>query len=86
MAAEARLRQVFADVFGVAPEAIDDDSSIDTIGGWSSMRHLNLVVALEECFDVRFSEQETLEILSYPLVKAVLAEHGVRFTAGEAGR
>ncbi|HSN97220.1 MAG TPA: acyl carrier protein [Candidatus Nanopelagicales bacterium] len=83
--AEEKLKQVFADAFGVDPDSIDEETSIDSLAEWTSMQHLTLVVALEEAFSVRLTEQETIEILSYALVKAVLAEHGVHFSPG-AGR
>ncbi|MFN9546077.1 MAG: acyl carrier protein [Cyanobacteriota bacterium] len=80
--AETELRQVIADVFGEDPQTISDESSIDTIDDWTSLRHLNLVVALEERFGVQLSEEETLEIINVGLIKAVLADHGIVFTEG----
>jgi acyl carrier protein len=76
-ATQADLRQLMADVFGLDPKEIDDESSIDTIEAWDSHRHLNLVLALEERFDVSLTEQETVEILNFELIRAVLREHGV---------
>ena len=78
---EADLRQLMADVFGVEVDQIDEDASIDTIDSWDSLKHLNLVLALEERFAVSFTEQETVEILNYELVRATLREHGVAFVA-----
>jgi len=75
----AALRQVMADVFGLAPDDIGQDASIDSIEAWDSLKHLNLVLALEERFGVSFTEQETVEILNYELIRTVLAEHGVDF-------
>ena len=76
-ATQAELRQLMADVFGIDPEKIDDEASIDTIEEWDSHRHLNLVLALEERFGVSLTEQESVEILNMELIRAVLLEHGV---------
>ena len=76
---ETKLRQIFADVFGVDANSIDENSSVDTIDKWNSFNHMKLVLALEEQYDVRFQTNQTIEMLSYPLVKAVLGEHGVVF-------
>jgi acyl carrier protein len=76
-ATQADLRQLMADVFGMDPKEINDEASIDTIEAWDSHRHLNLVLALEERFDVSLTEQETVEILNFELIRAVLREHGV---------
>ena len=47
---------------------------------WDSLRHLNLVLALEAEFDISFTEEQTVEILNYPLIRIVLEEHGIAFT------
>lgn len=79
MATEAQLKQVLADVLGVNVSAINDEASVDTIEKWDSLNHLNLVLALEGQFKVSFSEEQIVEMLNYPLVKAVLQEQGVEF-------
>jgi acyl carrier protein len=78
---DAELRQVMADVFGLDAAEIGDDASIDTIEAWDSLKHLNLVLALEESFGVSFTEEETVEILNYELIRIVLAGHGVDFAS-----
>ena len=76
---EVKLKQVLADVFGVDASRIDDEASVDTIEKWDSLNHLNLVLALEEQFKVSLNEEQIVEMLNYPLVKAVLQENGVEF-------
>ena len=44
---EDRLKQVLSDVFKIEASSIDDDSSVDTVEKWDSLRHLNLVLAIE---------------------------------------
>jgi acyl carrier protein len=76
---EIRLKQVLANVFGEDSESINDESSMDTIENWDSLRHLNLILALEEEFEVSFDEEETVIIVSYLLIKTVLKEHNIVF-------
>ena len=76
---DEQLKQLLAKVFGVETSVIRDDATPDTIEQWDSLRHMNLILALEEEFAVEFSDEQTVEILSYPLIKAVLQEHGVQF-------
>jgi acyl carrier protein len=78
---EADLRQLMADVFGVEIGQITEEASIDTIEAWDSVRHLNLVLALEERFGISFTEQETVEILNYELIRVILRDHGVDLAA-----
>lgn len=74
---EGKLKEVLARIFGVDLAEITEDASPDTIASWDSLRHMNLVVALEEAFGVEFSDDQVVEILSYKLIKIVLAEHGI---------
>jgi len=76
---EDKLKQVLADVFGINVKTIDDTTSVDTVVEWDSLRHLNLVLALEQQFNIVLSGEQTVQILSYPLIKIVLEEHGVDF-------
>jgi len=69
---ETRLKQVLADIFDIDAETIDETTSIDTIEEWDSLRHLYLVLALEAEFDITLTEEQTIEILSYPQIKAVV--------------
>ncbi len=82
MSSEAKLKEVIANVLGEDVSAIGERASVDTIAKWDSLNHMKLVLALEEEFAVSFSGEESVQILSYDLIKAVLAEHGVRFEPG----
>ena len=55
---EERIKNVMSAVFEIPVEQIQDDSSPDTIDSWDSLKHMNLVAALEEEFNVEFSDGE----------------------------
>jgi acyl carrier protein len=80
---EEELRQVLTDVLDLDSSAIIETASIDTIKQWDSLKHLNLVLALEERFGVTLTDEQTVHILSYPLIKIALEEQGVRFNDRE---
>lgn len=71
---ETALKQTMAVVLGVDAAAITADSSSDTIESWDSLRHMNLVLALEEEFGVSIPDEEAANITSYALIKLVLEE------------
>lgn len=74
-----KLKEVLARIFNVSVSAIGEDASPDTIESWDSLRHMNLVLALEEEFGVELTDDQVVEILSYQLIKIVLQEHGAVF-------
>ena len=62
-----RKRKVFEIVSTVmtAPvESVGEDSSPDTLSGWTSLNHMNLILALEQEFNIRFTDQQAVEMLS----------------------
>ena len=76
---EHRIRSVMADVLGVRADAIDDRSSPETIETWDSLRHMTLILAIEEELGVQFDgamvpeltgfgalREESLRLLSAP--------------------
>ena len=76
---EKKLKELLAKIFSVDASTITDNTTPDTLEGWDSLRHMNLVVALEEEFGVELSDDQVVEILSYQLIKIVLQEHGIEF-------
>jgi acyl carrier protein len=38
---------------------------------------MNLVLALEQEFNVELTDDQVVEILTYPLIRIVLREHGI---------
>jgi len=71
---ENTLKQVMATLLNVDVSAIDPEASMDTIPNWDSLRHMNLVLALEEEFKVTIPDEDAGNITSYKLIKLVLQD------------
>jgi acyl carrier protein len=71
---ENTLKQVMATLLTVDVAAIDSEASMDTIPTWDSLRHMNLVLALEEEFKVSIPDEDAGNITSYKLIKLVLED------------
>lgn len=69
-----RIIKIISQVMGIPVDRISDDSSPDTIEEWDSLRHMNLILALEEEFGVQFSDKNIVEMLSVELIVEVLRE------------
>lgn len=73
-----KLKQIMCEVFQVPIEEITENTSPDTIGQWDSLQHINLILALEEAFNITFSSEEIIAMLSYKSIVTRLIEHGVK--------
>ncbi|MBQ3671075.1 MAG: acyl carrier protein [Treponema sp.] len=54
-----KLNDVFRDVFDDEDITVGEDTSSADIEDWDSLNHINLVVAVEKEFGVKFSMGET---------------------------
>lgn len=75
----SRLRQLFADLFGVAPSDIGEHSSPATIPAWDSMGMVNLIVELEEVFHINLELDEIIGLKSFADVRNILDTKGIQF-------
>ena len=71
---ELKLKQVIGSVLGVPADTIDESTTSDTVDDWGSLAQLNLILAIEEEFDVEIPDEEAADLTSYPLIKLVVAE------------
>ena len=53
-----QVRTMAADVLQVPENRIEAQSSPDTTENWDSVHHLDLVLALEQAFNVQFEPEE----------------------------
>lgn len=67
-----QVRGIAADVLGVSPEQITPYSSPESIEGWDSILHLNLIMAVEQEFDLQFEPEEMDEMKNIQGITAVL--------------
>lgn len=74
MVPEDRLKAVVAAMLEIDPNAIGADTSTDTVPQWDSVRHMNLVIALEEAFGISIPDDEVATMTSYPIIKATVEE------------
>ena len=66
------LIELFAQVLQVEPAGLDDDSSPDTVKQWDSLAAMNLVVAIEERFQVHLSTKEIMKMSTIGLARKTL--------------
>jgi acyl carrier protein len=71
---ENTLKQLMATILSVDVTAINFEASMDTIPNWDSLRHMNLVLAIEEEFKISIPDEDAGNITSYKLIKLVVEE------------
>jgi acyl carrier protein len=71
---EDKIKEVLGAVLGISPATIGEDFSSDSTEAWDSLRHMNLILALEEEFNVSIPDEDVGGMTSYKIIKVVLSD------------
>jgi acyl carrier protein len=55
----ARLTDIFREVFADKTLELRDDMTADDVAKWDSLSHINMIFAVEKAFGVKFSIKDT---------------------------
>lgn len=69
-----KIKNVMSAVFEVPAASITENSSSDNIETWDSLRHLNLILGLEEEFGVSIPDEEVGNLVNYKLIELTINE------------
>jgi acyl carrier protein len=71
---EDRIKNVMSAVFEIPADQICNESSSDTIATWDSLKHMNLIIALEEEFNISIPDHEVGNMLNFELIFHIINE------------
>jgi acyl carrier protein len=71
---DEKLKAVMAAMLDIDMSTIGPATSTDTVPQWDSVRHMNLIIALEEAFGITVPDDEVATLTSYPIVRAMVEE------------
>ena len=69
-----RLTEVFQDVFDDDSITISPETTADDIEDWDSLEHINLIVAVERAFGIKFSMGETTSMKNVGAMVDIISE------------
>jgi acyl carrier protein len=71
---EDKIYQVFSSVMEVTIDNVSDQSNSNTVENWDSLKHMDLVLSLEEVFNIQFSDQEIVNMDNMISIKKYIQE------------
>lgn len=74
---EQTVEQIMADVLKISETDITDKLTIDDLEAWDSLKHMDLVVSLEQAFNTEFTFDEIIIMTSVISIKRILNNKGV---------
>ena len=72
---QKKLLQVLRVVLELDENMPAEDISVDNCAQWDSLNHMNLIVAIEDEFNITISEQDMNDMKSYKLIDEILKSY-----------
>ena len=79
-----RLYDVIGRILEVDPETLSEDSNAQNTPRWDSLRHIEVIMAVESAYHVRFSMPELSNLQRLGDIRALLAQKGAVVDETEA--
>ena len=77
MSLQSEIIALVSTVIKVPPSELDADSGLGTVQNWDSLSHTNLVLALEQAFDIAFDFDELDQITTITAITESLERKGI---------
>jgi len=69
-----RIRLVMSQVLQVEPGDITQESSPESIERWDSLKHMQLIMALEDELGIQFPDDAIPELLTFAAIEKMVGE------------
>ena len=70
---ENKIKAILSSILEIEITEIQNDLSSDSVENWDSLRHIMLVLKLEDEFSVKFDENEIQKLLSFKTISEVVS-------------
>ena len=74
---DGKVETLLSEVLQMRASEITDDLTMKNVDAWDSLKHMELIVALEQSFEIQLSFDEIVAMQSVSEIKRVLRERGV---------
>lgn len=73
---DSKVDLLVAGVLQIPAATITDDLAMKDVDAWDSLKHMELIVLVEESFDLQLTFDEIVAMQSVREIKRVLSERG----------
>lgn len=74
--ADGAVENLLADVLQIPPSTVTEDLTMKEVDAWDSLKHMELVVSLEQTFGIELSFEDIVAMQSVGEIKRVLRGKG----------
>lgn len=71
---ELRIKKIFGELFEIEEDELDNTLTMDDVEEWDSLMHIQLALALEKEFNIKFTTQQIVDMKSIDEIIRIIAE------------
>jgi acyl carrier protein len=71
-----KVQQIISATLKLPLDKITREASDQSLAAWDSLAHINLMMSLEQAFDLFMDVEDFAKLTSVPAIMAYLKEHG----------
>ena len=71
-----KLVRLIADLFEISEDGLTDESTIEGLEGWDSLKHMELIASIEQSFDIELTFDDILAMQSLGKMEEILKTKG----------
>jgi acyl carrier protein len=72
-----KLKELLSNLLEINIEEITEDTNNENTESWDSLKHMEIIASIEDEFDITFSADEIIQLISYKKIKEILGEKGI---------
>jgi len=69
---DTEITKLLSNTFFIASDKINQNTSMQDIDNWDSLKHMTLVISLEEHFKIKFNGEEIITIDNFKAIKKLI--------------
>ncbi len=58
------IRKIIANILNIPPSSLDPDAEMSDVDGWDSMRNIQILSTLEDCYGLMFPDEDIFDLTS----------------------
>jgi acyl carrier protein len=71
---EKKIKKLMANIFEINAQDISNNMSPTDIDNWDSLRHLMLIVDLENEFQIKFNDDELVSLIDFATICQIISK------------
>ena len=71
---EKKIKKLMANIFEINVQDISNNMSPTDIDNWDSLRHLMLIVDLENEFQIKFNDDELVSLVDFATICQIISK------------